>query len=134
MTLLSSAYVMICFVRTYKLPSRNTTLNCNLKDKLGTNFHTWRIGRAKMSTSVVTFGIALPMNESLRLMHVPAMVGFQSFVIGVHSTTISGLENNFLGKHVLGRMLPHDTLISETPGMYQVACSCTEDSGIDKEY
>ena len=69
---------------TYKLLRRNTKDIWVFCRTLVCKAQTCCIGKAKIATSVKMLGIALTMNDALRLMQWPWMVGFHVLSIGVH--------------------------------------------------
>lgn len=71
-------------MRTYKLPSKKITNSDNFCAMFTCNLMIGPTGRHKIAISVTIFGIALPMNEALRLMQVPSIQGIQAFLIGWH--------------------------------------------------
>lgn len=69
---------------TYKLPSRNITSNDSFCARLTCSFRICFTGIHKIATSVAILGIALPIKEAFRLMHVPSIHGSHARLMGSH--------------------------------------------------
>jgi hypothetical protein len=69
---------------TYKLPSRNMTINDSFCTRLICSFRICLMGIHKIAASVVILGIALPIKAAFRLIHVPSIHGNHAFLMGLH--------------------------------------------------